>query len=286
MITWKHIKKIMIDLCVDLVGGLFIAIGVYNFAVASRFPVAGISGIAIIFHHFWNIPIGIMTTILNIPIAICCYKLLGRKFFLKSLKTMLISNIMLDVVAPLFPIYKGELILSCVCMAIFSGIGYAMIYMRETSTGGADFIIMAVRKLRPHLSLGKIITIFDFAVVILGGLIMQGNIDSIIYGLIGTYIMSVVIDKTMFGMDACKLILVVTDHGNDVAFMINELTERGSTLLKATGSYSKEEKDVVMCACNPKQLHMVQRAVKEVDNKAFLVTMESSEVRGEGFKPH
>ena len=40
-----------------------------------------------------------------------------------------------------------------------------------------------------------------------------------------------------------------------------------------------------MCACNNKQMHMVQKAVKEVDKEAFLVTMESSEVRGEGFKP-
>jgi uncharacterized membrane-anchored protein YitT (DUF2179 family) len=33
-------------------------------------------------------------------------------------------------------------------------------------------------------------------------------------------------------------------------------------------------------------MHMVHNAVKEVDPKAFLVTMEASQVRGEGFKPH
>ena len=66
----------------------------------------------------------------------------------------------------------------------------------------------------------------------------------------------------------------------------DELTQRGSTLLKGVGSYSKEEKQVVMCACSSKQMHMVQKAVKEVDRAAFLVTMESNEVRGEGFKPH
>lgn len=279
-------KEMIKDILMDVMGGLFIAIGVYNFAVASGFPVAGVSGIAILFYYFWKIPIGLMTNILNIPIAIVCYRLLGKTFFLKSVKTMLISNAMLDFVAPMLPIYEGELILSAICMGVFSGIGYALIYMRDTSTGGADFVIMAVRKLKPHFSLGMIILVMDFVIVISGGILMHGNIDSIIYGLISTYILSVVVDKTMYGLHAGKLALIVTEHGQEVADRIDVLTQRGSTLLKGAGSYTKHEKQVVMCACNNKQMHMVQKAVKEVDPEAFLVSMESNEVRGKGFKPH
>lgn len=288
MISMKNVKvkNVLMNLGVDILGGLFIAIGVYNFAVASGFPVAGISGIAVIFYHFLGIPIGTMTTLLNIPIILVCYKMLGRTFFLKSIKTMLISNAILDFVAPLFPVYEGDLMLSCICMGVFSGIGYALIYMRDTSTGGADFVIMAVRKWKPYLSLGKIIIAFDFTVVILGGILMNGSMDHVIYGLIASYILSVMVDKMMYGVDAGKLTLVVTDHGQEVANKIDELTQRGATLLKGVGSYSKAEKQVVMCACNKKQMHMVQKAVKEVDSRAFMVTMEASEVRGEGFKPH
>ena len=253
------VKEVGLDIVADIVGSFFIAVGVYNFAVASGFPVAGISGIAIIFYHFFGIPIGVMTAVLNIPIIIICYKLLG---------------------------YEGDLMLSCICMGIFSGLGYALIYLRDSSTGGADFVIMAIRVLRPHLSLGKIIIVLDFAIVLTSGVLIGGNVDKIIYGLISTYILSVVVDKVMYGMDAGKLTLIVTEHGQEVADKIDELTQRGSTLLKGVGSYSKEEKQVVMCACSSKQMHMVQKAVKEVDRAAFLVTMESNEVRGEGFKPH
>lgn len=282
----NKVKEVGIDILADIVGSFFVAIGVYNFAVASGFPVAGISGIAIIFYHFFQIPIGVMTVILNIPIVIVCYKLLGRTFLLKSLKTMLISTILMDIVAPMLPIYEGDLMLSCICMGIFSGFGYALIYLRDSSTGGADFMMMAIRALRPHLSLGKIIIILDFAIVLSSGMLIGGNVDKIIYGLIATYILSVVVDKVMYGMDAGKLTFIVTEHGQEVADKIDELTQRGSTLLKGVGSYSKEEKQVVMCACSYKQMHMIQKAVKEVDRAAFLVTMESNEVRGEGFKPH
>ena len=281
------VKEVGLDIVADIVGSFFIAVGVYNFAVASGFPVAGISGIAIIFYHFFGIPIGVMTAVLNIPIIIICYKLLGKTFLLKSLKTMVISTIFMDVVAPMFPVYEGRSdAFPAFAWAFFSGLGYALIYLRDSSTGGADFVIMAIRVLRPHLSLGKIIIVLDFAIVLTSGVLIGGNVDKIIYGLISTYILSVVVDKVMYGMDAGKLTLIVTEHGQEVADKIDELTQRGSTLLKGVGSYSKEEKQVVMCACSSKQMHMVQKAVKEVDRAAFLVTMESNEVRGEGFKPH
>lgn len=284
--NWKIVKEIGIDVSVDILGGLLIAIGVYNFAVASDFPVAGVSGIAILFYHFFKIPIGIMTIILNVPIALGCYRLLGKEFFWKSLKTMLIANIIMDSVAPLLPVYRGDMILASICMGIFAGTGYALVYIRGTSTGGADFIFMAVRKWKPYLSLGRIIITFDFTVIILGGILRRGNIDSIIYGLIGSYILSVVVDKAMYGINAGKMTLIVTEHGQEVADKIAELIQRGSTLLRGVGSYAKTEKQVVMCACSNKQMYMVQKAVKEIDEEAFLVIMESSEVRGRGFRPH
>lgn len=284
--NWKMVKEIGMDVSVDILGGLLIAIGVYNFAVASDFPVAGVSGIAILFYHFFKIPIGIMTIILNVPIALGCYRLLGKEFFWKSLKTMLISNIIMDSVAPLLPVYRGDMILASICMGIFAGMGYALVYIRGTSTGGADFIFMAVRKWKPYLSLGRIIITFDFVVIILGGILRRGNIDGIIYGLIGSYILSVVVDKAMYGINAGKMTLIVTEHGQEVADKIAVLIQRGSTLLRGVGSYAKTEKQVVMCACSNKQMYMVQKAVKEIDEEAFLVIMESSEVRGRGFRPH
>lgn len=278
-------KELAIDILIDIVGNMLIAIGVYNFAANSGFPVAGISGIALIFYHLFGLPIGVMTVVLNIPIILMCYKLLGKEFLLRSLKTMIIAWPLMDIVAPMLPVYSGDRMLSAICVGVFSGLGYALIYLRNSSTGGADFIIMSVRAIKPHLSIGKIAFITDVVIVGLGG-VLFGDTDSIIYGLILTYILSTVVDKVMYGIDAGKMTLVVTDHSKEVAAKIDEMTERGCTFLRGVGSYSGEEKMVVMCACSNKEMHKVQKAVKEVDNRAFLITMESNEVRGEGFKPH
>lgn len=272
------------DVLIDLVGGLLIAIGIYNFAVEAMFPMTGISGIALIFYHLFEIPIGAFTLFLNIPIALICYRILGRAFFLRSVKSIIITSFVMDYIAPLFPLYSGDRMLAAICTGVFLGLGYSMIYMNNSSTGGVDFINMSIQVKNPHLSLGKIMFVLDATIVLIGGMIYK-EIDGIIYGVLISYLMALVVDKRMYGIDAGKMSLIVTDVGDDMARMISQITGRGATLLQGTGSYTKTSKSVVMCACNNKEMYLIKKLAKDVDPNSFTVVMESNEVVGEGFKP-
>ena len=250
-VNWK---ELFIDILVDIVAGMIIAVGIYNFALNADFPVAGFSGIAIILYHIFGLPVGAGTIILNVPVAIFCYKFLGKEFFLKSMKSMIISSLLMDYVAPLFPVYNGSRLLAALCMGVLCGIGYAMIFMRGSSTGGQDFISVAIKKVKPHITLGIITFVLDICTIILGTVLVFKDVDGLIYGVIVTYLMAMVMDR------------------------------RGSTILKGMGSYSKKNKDVVMCACNNKQMYTIKKMVHTIDPKAFTIIVESNEVVGEGFK--
>ena len=277
------VKKRINSVLIDIAGGLLIGVGIYNFAVNAHFPLAGISGIALIFYHLFKLPIGLVTVLLNVPIAIFCYKTLGRKFFLRSVQSVIITSLMIDYVAPLLPLYAGDRMLAAICTGFLSGLGYAIIFMDNSSTGGMDFITMAIKFKKPHISLGRIVFISDVIVVLAGGFIYK-DVDGIIYGLILSYILTIVIDKMMYGIDAGKVTLIVTEKGQEVSRLIDEESGRGSTLIQAKGSFSGNDKQVVMCACNNKQMFVIRRLVKKIDPAAFTVIMESNEVVGEGFK--
>ena len=280
-INWKETA---LDVLVDIAAGMAIAVGVYNFALYADFPVAGFSGIAIILYHLCGLPVGAGTILLNIPVAIFCYKFLGRVFFLKSLKSMLISSVLIDYVAPLFPAYEGNRLLAALCMGVLCGIGYAFIFMRGSSTGGQDFISVAVKKVQPHMTLGVITFVLDMFTIILGSILVFKDVDGFIYGVIVTYLMASVMDRIMYGIDEGKMTLIVTENGEEVAGQIDAYSGRGSTILRGMGSYSKKEKDVVMCACNNKQMYAIKKLVRRIDPGAFTIIMESNEVVGEGFK--
>lgn len=283
----KHYKnrfhELIIQLLWELGGSVLIAIGIYNFAVQAAFPMTGFSGISIILYQLFNIPIGLSTILMNIPLAAICYKLLGRKFFISSLRCMFISSVVIDYLAPLFPVYTGSRLLAALCTGIFAGAGYALIYTRNSSTGGSDFIIMAVKALKPHLSVGKIAFCSDIGIILLGGILFK-DVDGIIYGMIVNYIIAIVADKIMYGMNSGKMTLIVTEQGQKVCQVIDDCSQRGSTILHGEGGYQGDKKQVVMCACSNKEMYAVQQAVKDADPQSFMIVLESNEVHGEGFK--
>lgn len=279
----KKYRQTLKEIGFEILGSILIAVGIYNFAVASEFPMTGFSGISMILNRLFGLPIGLTLIVLNVPVSILCYRLLGRKFFLRSVRCIIISSFMIDYIAPMFPVYTGSRMISAICTGVLGGLGYAIIYMQNSSTGGTDFIIMAVKALRPYLSLGKIAFLSDVGIILLGGILFK-DMDGIVYGMIINFLFAVAVDKVIYGINAGKLAFIVTDHGKKVCDAIDACCGRGSTILRGAGGYQETEKQVVMCACDNKQMYFVQQTVKEVDEKAFVIVLESSEVHGEGFR--
>lgn len=271
-------------ICMEILGSFLVAVGIYNFAICAGFPMTGFSGIAIILYRLFHLPVGMTTILLNIPVSFFCFRMLGRDFFLRSLRCMVISSVMMDVIAPLLPSYQGSRLLAALCTGVIAGLGYALIFMQGSSTGGMDFITLSVKVKKPHISLGKIVFLADAGIILIGGIIFR-DMDGIIYGLIVTYLFSRVVDKTMYGVNAGKLALIVTSKASLITDTIQKSCGRGSTILSGQGGYRKEERFVVMCACNNKQMYPLQQAVRLADPECFLIILESNEVHGEGFHP-
>lgn len=281
-ITKNKVKIIVIDTVYDIIAAVLYSVSIYTFAKNSNFAPGGVSGLSLILNHLFSLPIGLMSLVLNIPVVILSYKLLGKKFLLKSFKTMLITTFMLDVIFPCFPTYKGNSFLSAIFTGVFLGIGLSLVYMRGSSTGGADFLIISIKKLRPHFSIGQITLATDAIVIILGGIVFK-NIDAVLYGAIATYVTSAVIDKIMYGAGSGKLAIIITTDGNATAKLISDECDRGSTLVKAIGTYSGTERHLILCACSKAELIKVRNAAHSVDANAFVMITEASEVFGEGF---
>lgn len=270
-------------LFLEMTGSLLVAIGLANFAAAFEFPMTGFSGIALIIYRLFHIPLGFTNLALNIPVAFFCYRLLGKQFFFRSLRCMVISSLMMDYLCPLLPIYGGDRLLAALCTGILSGAGYALIYMQNSSTGGADFIIMAVKAKKPHIALGNITFLCAAAVISLNWLIFRDT-DGVIYGLVINYLSGIVINHTMYGANSGKLTMIVTEHGKKIADTIENCCHRGSTILNAFGGYQESPKQIVFCACNSKQMYQLEKAVRIADPASFMVIWESNEVQGEGFR--
>lgn len=269
-------------LALEALGCLLSATGICNFAVAAFVPVTGVSGIGAILYHLFGVPIGLCNLLLNIPIVLVCYRLLGRGFFVRSVRCIVFYALFADILLPLLPVYQGDRLLAALCGGVISGIGDALIYMQNSSTGGIDFITMAIKTKKPHLPFGNITFAAALAVISLHGAVFR-DIDSIIYGLILNFVAAAIINRMMFGFNSGMVALIVTDDGPAVCAEIDRVADRGSTILKGQGGWDGAEKDVVLCACGDKQLYVIEKAVKKLDPACFIIMLRSNEVEGEGF---
>lgn len=276
-------KNKTVNLLLEVLGCFISAAGIYSFAVAAEVPVTGVAGICAILYRLFGLPMGLSNVIINIPIIIFSYKLLGRSFLLRSLRCMILFAVFTDYLLPVLPIYTGNRMLATLCGGVVGGIGDALIYMQNSSTGGLDFITMAIKAKHPHLPFGNLTFGAAVAVILLNGVVFR-DVDSIIYGLLFNFIVAAVINKMMFGFSSSMLALIVTDDGKAACEEIDRVADRGSTILQGRGGYAGQPKDVVLCACSNKQLYEIEQAMRVLDPGCFIIMLQSNEVQGEGFR--
>lgn len=276
-------KNKTINTLLEILGCFISAAGIYSFAVAAEVPVTGVAGICAILYRLFGLPMGLSNVIINIPIIFFSYKLLGRSFLLRSLRCMILFAVFTDYLLPIMPVYTGNRLLATICGGVVVGIGDALIYMQNSSTGGLDFITMAIKAKHPHLPFGNLTFAAALAVILCNGVVFR-DVDSIIYGLLFNFISAAVINKMMFGFSSSMLALIVTDDGKAACDEIDRVAERGSTILQGRGGYEGSPKDVVLCACSNKQLYEIEHAMQKLDPGCFIIMLQSNEVQGEGFR--
>ena len=279
-----NVKGFCTDLAYDLVGSVLYAAGIVCFVNPANMAPGGMSGVAILLNYLWGLPIGTMTIVLNIPLLILSYIFLGKSLTWKTVKSLVISSLMVDLVMARYaPIYAGDRMIGGVFGGVLMGAGLAIIFLRGSTTGGTDIISFLVKKWYPHVPIGRMIMVVD-CIIIGVSVLVFGNLESALYCLISLYCCSMVIDSIIYGLDKGSMVMVVSEKNDEIAAQIMDELERGVTLLKGQGAYTGTDRDVLMCAVRKQQFARVRAIIYEKDPNAFVIVSETSEVFGEGFK--
>lgn len=276
-------KELAKDILYDIAGAFIQAIGVHCFISPSQIAPGGASGIALIINFLTGLPVGMMTLLVNIPLLIGAYFFLGKEMSLKTIKTVVIMSIILDVlVAPYFPQYVGDRLISSAFGGIFVGAGLGPIFMRNSTSGGGDILAKLLQKKYPYMQTGYSLMLIDFAVIATSVLVFR-EIEAALYGLISMVCTTHTIDVILYGMNKGTMVTIVSTKNREIAEKIMERVKRGATFYKSIGGYKKEEGETLMCVIDRKQFYLVKEVVDSIDPKAFVIVTETKEVYGEGF---
>ncbi len=277
---WKERGK---DLIYDFAGAFLQALGVWCFIEPCRIAPGGVSGMALLVNYLTGVPVGVMTLVLNIPLLISSYLCLNRKMTWKTIQTVLIMSLVLDgLVTPLFPQYVGDKLLSSVFGGILAGVGMAMIFMRDSTTGGGDILAKLLQKRFPYMHTGYALMMTD-AVVIAASVLVFGKLEAALYGMISMVATTQTIDAILYGMNKGAMVMIHSEKNREIAEEIMERLNRGTTLFKSVGGFSKKEGETLLCVIDRKQFYLVKEIAYAHDPRAFVVVSETKETYGEGF---
>ena len=262
------------------------AVGFNWFYVPNDIAFGGITGVGQIINAIlpWA-PIGTVVIILNIPLFILGWRLLGGHLLLSSLYAMAVSSVFIDLVNSIHTFEPMDPMLACVFGGVLMGGSLGIVFQQGATTGGTDLIARLLKLKISWLPMGKLLMATDL-VVIVATAIAFGSIYSALYGVVALYIAGLVMDKVLYGMDSAKVAYIISDRFREIAgALVNDL-DRGVTILQGQGAYSGAEKKVLMCAFKQRQIVSIKRMVKELDPAAFIIVCDAHEVLGDGFREY
>lgn len=273
----------LIDVAVVAAGTAVYGAGVYFFTAPADIAPGGVIGIATVVNKLFNIPIGVVTLGLNIPIIILGTVYLGKKLIAKTILSLFVFTATVDYIYPMLPHYSGDRLMASLFGGALIGAGLGVVYTREATTGGMDIVNWLIQRKIPYIKIGSITLLTDAAVFITAAVSFK-NIDAALYSGISVFVSTKVMDLLIYGMAQSKLLFIVTNSAHPISEEILKLG-RGVTRIKAVGAYSGTDKDVIMCAAAKNQYYRIKRIVTAIDPKAFIIITNAGEVLGEGFMP-
>ena len=181
--------------------------GIFSFAIhylviPFHLYEGGATGLTLITYYLFKIPVSTTNLVINIPLFIIAWKLLGsRTLYLSILGTFSVSAWL--KIFEILPASKhlqdyfisaldGDVLLACLGTGIIMGIGLGTIFNAGGTTGGTDIVARIFNKYT-SISMGRLMLTVDFVVITLVLLVFK-DLRMVSYTLMFVFITSRVID--------------------------------------------------------------------------------------------
>ncbi len=277
----KNLKTVLIDFFGIMAGAVILAVGYNIFMVPNMLAPGGISGLAVVLHYLISSPIGITVIVLNIPLFIAGYMVLGPRVVMQSLLGTVLFSLALEISAPLLPPATNDLLLAAVYGGIVMGVGSGLVFRYRGSTGGTSLLSLILAK-KWGISPGQAMLMGDLIVLALAVFVFGG--EAAMYAALSLFVSVKVIDAILEGLGLAKSVIIITRNGEEINEKLLYELGRGVTWLEGSGGYTRETREVLLCVITRQQIARLKEIIHEVDPGAFVIIGNATEVHGEGFK--
>lgn len=286
--VWNEINDYLM-LCV---ASIAYSIGWALFLLPNKIAPGGIPGISSIVQWGFEVPTYVTFFIMNAILLSFAMKILGFKFCVKTIVGVVVLTLSQMVVLDFAQKYGLQLLtdqkfLAAIIGSAFCGTGVGIALVAGGSTGGSDVVAAMVNKYK-DISLGRIILMVDMIIISSSYFVMDGetvaaNCNQVIMGYVGLIVASFSVDLVVNSRRKSVQFFVISPKHEEIARRINLEPRRGCTIIKAQGSYTKKDANMLFVLTKARESAQIFRIIQEVDPSAFVSQSAVIGVYGAGF---
>ncbi len=266
-----------------ILGSAIFSFGLVHFNIQNELAEGGFTGITLILFFAFKWDPSIMNLVLNIPMFFIGWRMLGRRIFTYTV----VGTIAVSLFLRVFMEYqidihlKDDMFLVALFAGVFVGVGLGIIFRFGGTTGGVD-ILARLAQVHWGWSIGKTMFMFDAAVILVSWFVYLDH-RSVMYTLVALFVGARVIDFVQEGAYAARGMFIISDHQDAIATRIAIEMDRGVTVFKGYGHFTKADRNILYCVVSKNEIMRLKGIVNAVDPHAFVSVMEVHDVLGEGF---
>lgn len=271
--------RILLQIIGLTMGSIIAAAALELFLIPNTILDGGVTGISIIIHKIFHVPLGILILILNIPFIYIGYQNLGKRFLYRTIFSMVIFSIFISFFELFEPVTE-EMLLATVFGGAILGVGVGMIIRSGGCNDGTESVAIVISK-KTNLSVGEVVLIFNLIIYAIAGFVF--GFDRAMYSLLTYFITFKVIDFVSEGLEQAKAAMIITEKGTSLSKEIYKRLGRTTTTIKGKGLISGE-KEVMYCVLTRIEIYELRHIVEEMDESAFITILDVSDIIGNHIK--
>lgn len=278
----KKYLQTVFDYLLIVMGCASLASGVVMFLVPSQVPAGGPPGLAIIGNFSLGISPGVILFLVNAPLILAGYKLLGRTLFLRSLVVVLLTSVFTDGLPHLIslPDLGDNRLLNALYGGVLVGLGIGLMFKSGSSSGGWSILARLISS-RFNISLGQCLFFMDGMVIALAALLFR-DFEAAMLGGVTVFVTGRMVDLIVSGSSDIKVVHISCWKADRLKPIIEQKMGISGSVVKAKSMKSGGDKEILFLIIEKTQLIPIRKLVEAHDPDAYLVVMNAMEVYGTG----
>lgn len=273
------IRKTLEEFATITVGTAIVACAVFFFMLPSNVSVGSGAALAMVLSNFIPLSVSTITLIMNVGLLVIGFLLIGPEFGAKTVYCSILMPLVMGAFEWIFPDFQSitqDPMLDVICYILVVGVGLAVLFSRNASSGGLDIVAKIMNKYL-GMDLGQAMSLSGMLVALSSALCYDSK--TVVLSLLGTYFGGMVVDHFIFGINIKRRVCVISDKLEIIVHYVLYDLHSGATLNEIIGAYDRTPRMEMVAIVDKDEYKKLMDFVRRTDPKAFVTVYSVSDMR-------